>query len=147
MWNDDGCWLQQTVKQVQWRDFVIVFIILWIINNRKFGYLYTFSIFCNNNLALTNQSFIRHLRRQKLACIVSWSIISQLEFTGFPRSRGPVSGNSCVGGRHQTPAEAQPVAMVPGATIPRRARTCSGPGFFPRQRQHVGSLPAAAGHR
>lgn len=140
-------WLQQTGKQVQCRDFVTVFIILWVINNREFDYLYAFSIFCNNNLELTNPSFIRHLRRQKLACIVSCSIISELEFTGFPRSRGPVSGNSCVGGRHQTPAETQQVTMVPGATIPRRARTCSGPGFLPRQRQHVGSLSATAGHR
>jgi hypothetical protein len=64
-------WLQQTEKQVQCRNFVIVFIILWVINNREFNYLYTFSIFYNNNLELTNQSFIRHLKRQKLACIVS----------------------------------------------------------------------------
>lgn len=96
---------------------------------------------------LIKQSIFCHPQQQEPAYIMSDSIISELEFLGFPRKRESVSGSSSAGGWHQSRIETQPVAVVPGATFSRTTGTCRGTGFFPRQRQHVGSLPAAAGHR
>jgi len=78
---------------------------------------------------------------------MSDSIITELEFSGFPRKRESVSRRSPSGGGHKSRNETQPFAVVSGSALSRTARTGRGTGFFPWQWQHVGSLPPAAGHR
>ena len=78
---------------------------------------------------------------------MSDSTITELEFSGFPRKRESVSRRCPSGGGHKSRNETQPFALVSGAAFSRTAGTRRGTGFFSWQWQHVGSLPAAAGHR
>jgi len=87
------------------------------------------------------------MKQQEPVYIMSNSIITELEFSGFPRKWQSVSWRSPSGGGHKSRNETQPVAVVSGAALSRTAGTRRGTGFFPWQWEHVGSLPAAAGHR
>jgi hypothetical protein len=87
------------------------------------------------------------MEQQEPAHIMSDSIISEMEFSGFPRKRESISWRSPSGGGHKSRNKTQPIAVVSGAALSRTAGTRRGTGFFSWQWQHVGSLPAAAGHR